>query len=166
MGFRDAFSTLIALKRQRLIRHYVVIGAVAAMAYQEPMYTGHLDLVILVDSDEEYLEVFRGLSNLAEGPDHRHLFFNNVPVQLFPTTLTPLHQEVLEQARVVRVGNLRVKVTSPEYLIVMAQGVFRDTDRLRIGRLLPIADRQQLLDLIERFDDDRQTLARRLQSYL
>jgi len=75
MGFREAFNTFSTFKRQRLIRDYVVIGAVAAMAYQEPTYTGHLDLVILVDSDEEYLEVFQGLSNLAEGADHRHLFF-------------------------------------------------------------------------------------------
>jgi hypothetical protein len=144
----------------------VVIGTVAVIAYVEPVQTGELAIVILAGSDEEYLEVLRNLSELAEGRDGMHLIYNNIPVQMFPTTVSPLYHEALELARVVRVGNLRAKVASPEYLIVMALVVFQDTDRLRIGRLVPEASQPELYELIERFDDDQSTLARRLQAYL
>ena len=166
MAFREAFRTLNTLKRKGLIRDYVVIGAVGVMAYVEPVQTGDLDIVILVDSDDEYIGTFRKLSVMAEERDHMHLFFGNVPVQIFPTTVSPLYREVLEGARTVRVGNLRVKVASPEHLIIMALTVYRDTDRLRIGRLLPMADRQRVRDLLARFDDSRGTLAGRIRALL
>ena len=62
MSFTDAFRVLNGLKRRLVIRDYVVIGAVAATAYMEPIFTEDIDIIVLVDSDEEYLSTFRRIA--------------------------------------------------------------------------------------------------------
>lgn len=164
MSFSDAIRVLNSLKRRRIIRDYAIIGGVAATAYMEPLFTEDLDILVLVDSDEEYLQVFRRVADLAEGKLGMHYILGRTPVQMFPTTTKPLYQDALKQARLARVGNLQVKVATPEHLIVMLLEAFRDKDQLRIRRLLPVADRGKLRALLERFDDENQTLAQKLQT--
>ena len=53
MAFIEAVSALNDFKRHRIIRDYAIIGAVAATAYMEPIFTEDIDVVILVDSAEE-----------------------------------------------------------------------------------------------------------------
>ena len=67
MSFTDAFRVLNGFKRRRIIRDYVVIGAVAATAYMEPIFTEDIDIIVLVDSDEEYLSTFRRIAVLIGG---------------------------------------------------------------------------------------------------
>ena len=87
-----------------------------------------------------------------------------VPVQLFPSTLIPLYRDTLENARQVRLGNLRVKFASAEHLILLYLLAFRERDHLRVCYLLNGIDEGQLQGLLERFDDEQRTLASRLQS--
>ncbi len=136
------------------------MGAVAAAAYIEPIFTQDLDVVILVDTDEEYLSTFRRVVEEAEGIEGMHVIFAGVPVQLFPTTVSSLYSDTVAQARVVRMGNLRVRVASPEHLILLSLGVFRDKDKLRVRSLLPEADIETILELLEKFDDDGSLAAR------
>ena len=58
MAFIDAISVLNELKQRRVVRDYAVIGAVAATAYMEAMSTAGLDVIILADTDEEYIQTF------------------------------------------------------------------------------------------------------------
>ena len=53
MSFTEAFRALNGLKRRKVIRDYVVIGAVAATTYMEPVFTEDVDVIVLVDTDEE-----------------------------------------------------------------------------------------------------------------
>lgn len=165
MPFADAIRTLNSLKRRRIIRDYALIGSVAATAYMEPIFTEDLDIIVLVETDEEYMQVFRRVAEFADGSEGMHYILNDVPVQIFPSTTTPLYRDTLEQARPARVGNLRVKVASPEHLVLLSLEAFRDKDRFRILRLLPVADKDRLHTLLARFDDEK-TLAHRLQSLL
>lgn len=95
-----------------------------------------------------------------------HHVLGGVPVQMFPSTTKPLYKDVLEGARPVRIGGLRVKVASAEHLIVLYLEAFREKDRYRIRRLLPIADANRLQRLLVKFDDENKTLAGRLQTLL
>jgi hypothetical protein len=163
-SFSGAIRGLNQLRREGLIRDYVVIGAVGALAYLEPVRTEDLDIIVLVDTDHEYLQMFRRLVERAESMDGMHLYFSGIPVQVFPSTISQLYRETLEQARTIRSGNLKVKVPTPEHLVLLALLAFRDADQLRVVRLLPRVDRQKLEALLRRYDDATGTLQRRLGS--
>jgi len=164
MSFTDALRTLNGLKRRRVSRDYVVIGAVAATAYMEPVFTEDIYVIVLVDSDEEYRSTFRAVSQQAEAQDGMHQVLSGVPVQLFPTTVMPLYRDTLDGARQVRLGNLRVKIASAEHLILLYLLAFRERDQVRVRYLLGNIDEVRLRQLLERFDDGEESLARRLQN--
>ncbi len=164
MSFTEAFRALNGLKRRKVIRDYVVIGAVAATTYMEPVFTEDIDVIVLVDTDEEYRSTFLAISRHAEAQDGMHQVLGGVPVQLFPSTTMPLYRDTLEGARQVRVDNLRVKFASAEHLILLYLLAFRERDHLRIRSLLRNIDEGQLRYLLERFDDGEGTLAGGLQS--
>jgi len=166
MSFADAVRVLNVLKRRRVIRDYALIGAVAATAYMEPMFTEDLDIIVLADTDEEYLRTFRRVAEFAEGREGMHYTLGGVPVQMFPTATKPLFRHTLEKARLARIGGLRAKIASPEHLILLYLEAFRDKDRFRIGRLLLVADMVQVRTLLVRFDDEENRLAHRLQTLL
>ena len=166
MSFIDAFRVLNGFKRRRVIRDYVVIGAVAATAYMEPIFTEDIDIIVLVDSDEEYLSTFRRIAELAEAQDGMHQTLGGVPVQLFPSTTKPLYLSTLEGARLSRIGRMRVKIASPEHLVLLYLEAFRAKDQFRVRFLLPNSDSDQLQQLLERFDDEEDTLASRLHALL
>ena len=168
MSFVDAIRSLNDLKRRRVIRDYVVFGAVAAAAYLEPVLTQDLDIIVLVDTDEEFWETYRRVGEVSQGLDGMHHLLGGRPVQMFPSTLKPIYQDTMARARRTRIGNVRVKVASPEHLVLLALEAFRYKDRLRISELLQISsvDRDGIYKLLEEFDDDEKTLTRRYQALL
>lgn len=164
MAFVDAVSALNDLKRRRVIRDYAIIGAVAATAYMEPMFTEDIEVVILVDSDEEYLQAYNVIAEEAENQDGMHQVLGGVPVQLFPSTLMPLYRDAVEQARKVRINNTRARIATAEHLILLYLTANRQRDRLRVSYLIEDADEGRLQSLLERFDDQQNALADRLQN--
>ena len=164
MAFIDAISALNDLKQRHAIRDYAVIGAVAATAYMEAMSTADLDVTILTDTDEEYLHTFGIISEHAEGQEGMHQILGGVPIQVFPSTLMPLYQDTLENARKLRIGNMRAKVATLEHLILLGLLANREQDHFRIRRLLRDAELERLGGLLERFDDAEKTLAARLEN--
>ena len=164
MAFIDAVAALNKFKRRRIIRDYAIIGAVAATAYMEPVFTEDIDVVILADSDEEYLRVYAAIAAESETMDGMHHILGGVPVRLFPSTVMPLYRDAVEQAIKVRIDNIRAKVATAEHLILLYLTANRPRDRLRVGYLLEDADESRLQSLLERFDDSQETLAVRLRS--
>ena len=163
MSFTEAFKVLNGLKRRKVIKDYVVFGAVAATTYMEPVSTEDIDVIVLVNTDEEYRSTFEAIAKVAEAQDGMHQVLGGIPVQLFPSTTMPLYRDTLEGARQVRVGNLRVKIASAEHLILLYLLAFRERDHHRVRELLRNIDEDRLTHLLERFDDDEATLAGRLQ---
>lgn len=165
MSFTDAIGTLNTLKRRKIIRDYALIGAVAATAYMEPIFTEDLNIIILVDTDGEYLSTFRQVGEFSESMEGMHYILGGVPVQMFPSTTKPLFRDAVEKAKLARVGNRRVKVALPEHLILLYLEAFRDKDHFRIHRLLPLVSTKRLQELLGRFDDEGR-LTSRLQTIL
>ncbi|MCI0815806.1 MAG: hypothetical protein J4N29_02015 [Chloroflexi bacterium] len=164
MSFEGAIRELNRLKRSGVMRDFALIGAVAATVYIEPFFTEDADAVVLVDSDAEYLEVFRRVGEAAQAMQGMHYVFDGVPVQLLPTTTMPLYRDAMDGARTTRIGNMRIKVATPEHLVVMGLVAFRPKDKVRIPLLLAASDDATLDALIVRFDDGQGTLAERLRS--
>lgn len=164
MGFIEAIQEMNRLKQRRVIKDYAVFGAVAATFYMEPIFTEDIDVIVLVNSDEEYIETFRRAGEFAQGMEGMHYIFGDVPVQLFPTTVKPVYRDALENALNKRIENTKVKVVGPEHLILLYLESFRPRDHFRIQHLRPKANIELLDQLLERFDDARGTLASRLQT--
>ena len=162
MAFIDAIRRLNRWKQRRLIRDYAIIGAVAATAYIEPRLTHDLDVVILVDTDEEYRQTFRALAEESEGSEGMHYIIGGVPVQVFPSTVMPLYRDAVENARKVRMGSAQAKVAPAEHLVLLSLLANRDWDRVRVRQLMQRIDEARLNSLLRRFDDAEQTLAARL----
>ena len=59
----------------------------AATAYMEPMFTEDLDVIVLVDTDDDYLAVFQSIGNESDGQEGMPQVLGGVPVQLFPSTI-------------------------------------------------------------------------------
>ncbi|PKB84032.1 MAG: hypothetical protein BZY88_00990 [SAR202 cluster bacterium Io17-Chloro-G9] len=163
MGLADSIRVLNNLKRRRVIRDYALIGSVAATSYMEPIFTEDLDIVVLVNTDEEFQQLFLQVTSYSDGMEGMHHVLGGVLVQLFPTTIKPLYEDTLHDARRARVGNLRVKVASPEHLVLLALEAFRERDRFRITALRPSVDERKLNGLLRRFDETG-TLTSRLQT--
>jgi hypothetical protein len=168
MSFVEAIRALNRLKQRRVIRDYVVFGAVAATAYMEPMLTQDLDIIVLVDSGEEYMETFRRVGESADGLDGMHHILGGRPVQMFPSTLKPIYLDTIAHSKSSRIGNIRVKLASPAHLVILALEAFRLKDKLRIEELLKTSSvvREAVYDLLEEFDDDEQTLRSRFQTII
>lgn len=164
MSFADSLRALNGLKRRKVIRDYVVIGAVAATRYMEPVFTEDIDVIVLIETDEEYRSTFRAVAQHAEAQDGMHQVPGGVPVQLFPSNIMPLYQDTLEAALPVRLGNIRVKIATPEHLILLYLLAFREKDQIRVRYLLGNIEEGRLERLLGRFDDAEGTLARRLQN--
>jgi predicted nucleotidyltransferase len=164
MSFTNALKALNGFKRRRVIRDYAVIGAVAATAYMEPMFTEDLDVIVLVDTDDDYLAAFQSIANESDGQEGMHQVLGGVPVQLFPSTTMPLYRDTVEQARQVRIGSLKAKIATPEHLILLYLLAFRERDQFRVRTLLRGVDEERLTGLLERFDDAENILASRLQN--
>ena len=167
MSFADALSRLNELKERGLIRDYAVIGAVAATAYVEPVLTQDVDVVVLVDSDNEFWETYRLVGEAAEGIEGMHHILGGRPVQMFPSTIKPIYRDTLAESKQTRIGDAMVKVASPEHLVALALEAFRYKDKLRIAELLglPETDREAIWKLIREFDDEDGTLAERFRSF-
>ena len=154
------------MKRRRVIPDYVLIGAIGATAYMEPVATEDLDIIVDAETDEEFMRVFRNVGGCAEGQQGMHHMLGGIPVQIFPSGTKPLYRDTLERARSIRLGNLRVKVASTEHLIVLGVEAFRQKDQRRIQHLLQAADRTKLKALLGNFDDEQNTLTRRLEKII
>lgn len=163
MSFGNAIQILLCLKRKMALNDFVVIGAVAATAYLEPMTTEDLDMIVLVETDKDYIEVFRRVQKVADRTEGMHLVLSGVPVQMFPTTTKPLYRDTLENARTFNIDGINVKVASPEHLVVLALEANRYKDKVRIQYLLPEANIEYLKELLEVFDDEKGTLEERLE---
>lgn len=167
--FRRIAVALNQLKRGRVVRDWVIYGAVAYTFHEEPIETADLDVLVLVGSDADYFErVFPALREL--GPmvgDAATFLIYGIPVQVFPAQGNPLWEDTLRGAVRGRIGNVPVKVASREHLIVLALVSYRPgKDWGRIAQLYQKADTRKLYELLRRFDNGERLLHRRLERLL
>ena len=149
-----------------MLRDFVLIGTVAFVAYGEAIQTFDADVVILVDSDSEYYQTLQRLAEFAEKWEGDHFYFSGTPVQVLPTTTKPLFRDAFDQAKSARVGATRVKVASPEHLIVLALERFSYKDRVKAEQLLEFTSEQRVRELLEKFHDQEGHLTTRFDRLL
>lgn len=152
------------LKRERVINDWALIGSVAAMHYIGPMNTIDVDVVLVVDSDEEWITARNRTRQRFNGTlSGRFIVIENIIFDILTADLNPIYGEAVKEAKTVRADGVRVRISPPEHLIIMSLIAFRpEKDWGRIVALLAYADEGKLTKLLERYDDAEEVLTRRL----
>jgi len=162
LAIADVLMVFRDLKRERMVRDYLVFGPVAAMVHTRPFYTPDVDIGVAVESDKEFLAVFDRLSEFGRVEGHC-VVIRGTPVALFPVDISPIIQDALKDAPRKRVEGLVVKVASPEHLLLEALRVSRNQDKGRVFLLEDVVDKDRLCALFRRLDHDG-TLGRRYEA--
>ena len=161
-----ALKILNRLKRKGPIRDYAIGGGYAVNYYLEPILTYDLDIFVLMDTDEEFHALYDYFKKARYKIGNVYVVIAEMPVQFLPSSIHPLIDEAVRQAKRIRVKGVRTKVLKAEHLIATLLMAFRPKDKMVIPQLLEWADMKKLKSIIERFSDEKTPLYKRLQRIL
>jgi len=163
MNIVSIIKVLNELKRKRKLKDYAIFGAIGASYYMEPIFTKDIDVLVLADTDEDYIRVWRELSKHAEKTKDFGFVIDQTEVQILPTSIHPMFKSALESAKSVKTGGITTKVVDREHLILMFLRANRQKDRFKASILLAKANQPYLEKLLRRFDTNG-TLRSRLKT--
>lgn len=162
MAIVDVIRAFRTLKRERVVRDYLLFGSVAAMAHTRPFFTRDVDVGIAVTNDQEFQRVFSRLASFGQVEGHA-IVIQGTPAEVFPVDISPIIEDALAHAIRKRVEGMLVKVAPPEHLLLEALRVFRSQDKGRVFLLDEVVDKSKLRALFRRLDYDG-TLRRRYET--
>lgn len=135
---KEVVQLLEALKASEVIRDYAIFGAVAQMRYTEPVATLDADVLVLL-SEESGLDALGSIYDFCKKrgyqPEGEAILVGNWPVQFIPV-FSPLTEEAVHEAETGEISGAAVRVVSAIHLAVIALGVGRPKDHLRIIALI------------------------------
>ena len=166
MGLRNILACLNELKATGIIQDYAIGGGYAVMYYDLPISTYDLDILVLLSGEEDYRRLYEHFRAQGNKIENVYIFIDDMPVQFLPSYISPLFNQAIVEADLIAFEDIHAKVVKLEYLIVLLLTAFRPKDRIRVQSLLDKADKELLLDIIRRFDDEQKSLYERYQKVL
>ncbi|HEA46792.1 MAG TPA: hypothetical protein ENH97_00070 [bacterium] len=161
-----ALRKINSLKKKGLIKDYCIGGGYALNYYMEPILTFDLDIFILIDTDEDYSRLYNYFRSEGYKIENVYIVIGNLPVQFFPSYISPLIDEAIKKAKRIKIKNVSAKVLTVEYLIATLLMAFRPKDKMVIPHLLELTNRRLLNNILERFSDEKTPLDKRLRRVL
>ena len=149
-----------------IIKDYAIGGGYAVMFYDIPITTYDLDVLVVLPSENDFHRLYDYFRNCGAKIQDVYIFINDMPVQFLPNYISPLYNSAIEEANEIEFEDVRSKIVGVEYLIALLLTAFRLKDRIRIQGLLDKADKNTLIDIIKRFDDDQYQLFKRYKRIL
>jgi hypothetical protein len=146
MTMRKAIEVVTQLAARGVVKDYAITGAVAALAYVEPMLTQDLDILVSVadlDQRPSGLVLLTSLDQaLADlGYSDRSdvgVLVEGWPVQFIPVA-SDLDAECLREAHEIDIAGdppLRARVVKPEHVVAKALSIGRLKDLARVETFL------------------------------
>lgn len=145
------------LRKEGHVRDYALIGGLALSAWAEPRNTRDVAFVVFVAEGTAWPEIaalvesrFRKKAVVKKGTrrttiqDKLSFVAGQIEVDLIGTRGFALAEEATENALVTRVFGRRVRIATPEYLILLKLIPLGAQDRIDIGVLIREADRRKL----------------------
>jgi len=166
MKLRKVLITLNDLKKNGIIQDYAIFGGYAVMFYDVPLSTYDLDVLVLLSTKDDYHSLYEHFLAKKARIENVYIFIEDMPVQFLPSYISPLFYNAIKEASRVKFNDLYTKFVSAEYLILFLLTSFRPKDRIRIRKLLGKVNRDALLGLIKRFDDEQRILSKRYKRVL
>jgi len=161
-----ALKAINELKELGIIQDYSIGGAYAVGFYLEPILTFDLDIFVLMDSDDEFHRLYSYFRERQLKIENIYVIIDELPVQFLPTYIGPLFREAVLAARRVEMEGVETKVLGPEHLVACLLLAYRPKDKAIIPRLLELSDMEKLMEIVERFDDEKAPLLERLRGIL
>ncbi|HUT68511.1 MAG TPA: hypothetical protein VMW86_08190 [Dehalococcoidales bacterium] len=158
MSFQSVIATINELKKEKIIADYAIYGGYAITYYLEPAYTYDLDIIILVNSNDDFHELYKYFRKKGNKIENVYIFIDDMPVQFFPGYGGDIFEEAVRHAHKIKIKDLPSKVVNVEYLIAMLLKSYRPKDKIRIAELLPKANVDTLKEIIKRHDNENDRL--------
>jgi predicted nucleotidyltransferase len=117
------------------------------------MVTYDLDVLAILPSDDDFHRLYKYFRSKGAQIEDVYIYIEGMPVQFFPNSISPLHDEAIGKANEVQFEGVASKFVSVEYLIALLLTANRDKDKIRVRKLLDKADKNVLLDVIRRFNN-------------
>ena len=166
MALRDVLISLNDIKTAGIIQDYAIGGGYAVMFYGVEMTTYDLDVLVVLANEEDYHRLYEYFRTKETKIENVYIFIEEMPVQFLPNYISPLFNSAIEEANIVEVDGVSSKFVTVEYLIALLLTSFRPKDKIRIDSLIKNADKDLLLGIIQRFDDDQHNLHERYKEVL
>jgi len=166
MGLKEVLTQLNNLKATGIIQDYAICGGYAAMFYDIPMATYDLDVLVVLPTENDYHRLYEYFRSQGAKIENVYIFIEDMPVQFLPNYISPLFNSAIEEANTVDFQSVSSKFVSIEYLIALYLTAFRKKDRVRVQNLLKKANKNLLVDIIRRFDNDEHKLYERYKRVL
>jgi hypothetical protein len=166
MSFQGAIAAINELKKEKIISDYAIYGGYAITYYLEPAYTYDLDIIILVNSQEDFHRLYEHFRKKGNKIENIYIFIDDMPVQFFPGYGSDLYEKAVKNARKITVKGLPSKVISIEYLIATLLKSFRPKDKMRIAELLGKSDIKALREILRKHDNKKDRLQIKLEKIL
>jgi len=152
---RKAIEVIRKLVEDGTVTAYAVGGGMAATFYAEPVLTYDLDVFIILPTGGGPLvslaPVYERLGAMGYAPEREHVLIAGMPVQLIPA-YNALVEEAVVRAVDLPLGDSRVRVVGPEYLLAIMVQTGRPKDRARAAIFLDEAaiDGVRLKEILKR----------------
>jgi len=166
MGLKEVLIELNNLKTTGIIQDYAIGGGYAVMFYDIQMSTYDLDVLVILPTENDYHRLYDYFRMKGAKIENVYIFIEDMPVQFLPNYISPLFNCAIEEANRVEFGGVYSRVVTIEYLVILLLTSFRLKDKIRIQSLLDKVDKDLLLSLIQRFDNDENSLYKRYKEVL
>ena len=158
MMLKKVLATLNELKKDGIIQDYAIFGGYAVMFYDAARSTYDLDVLVLLSTKDDYHNLYEHFLTKKARIENVYIFIEDMPVQFLPSYISPLFHSAIEEANIVEFEGIRSRFVSVEYLVLLLLTSFRMKDKIRIQSLLNKVNKDLLLNLIERFNDEQNSL--------
>lgn len=131
-------SVINKMKEQGIITDYAIAGGMAAIFYMEPVLTYDLDIFCILP-EENKLDIMAAIYKWASNDGYKtfreHIVIEGMPVQFIPV-YNDLTRESVENALEKKVGSVKTRVVSPEYLVAVMLQTSRKKDIINAQKIL------------------------------
>jgi len=165
MKIEKVLIRLNELKKDGIIQDYAIGGGYAYMLHNASMPTYDLDVIVCLPEDDYHklYDYFRAENAKIEDV---YIVIENMRVQFLPSYIGLLWNNAVKYASKVELKGVPVKLVNVEYLILFFLKSFRKKDRIRIQNLLDKANKDKILSLMEKFDNEQKLLFGRYEKIL
>jgi hypothetical protein len=163
-AFKSVLKRLNALKKSGLIQDYAIGGGYAVIFHDVPYATYDLDIFVTITSGTPFTRLsplYDHFRSKGANFKNEHILIDDIPVQFLTNDISPLVDDAIRTALTVDVEGVLTRVIRVEHLILLLLTAFRLKDRMRVKSLLGKADEALLKGLMEKFDDEKNTLRER-----
>jgi hypothetical protein len=142
------------------------MGGYAVNYYIEPTFTVDIDVLVLVDSDAEYNKIFAYFTQLGYKMVNLYVVIDNTQVQFFPSTISPLYESAVINARTVEFKDTTTRIVNAEDLVALLLVSYRPKDKIRIMELLKVVNEDSVWGIVRRYDSEQNPIFQRLKEIL